>query len=171
VRALAPILLALAVPALAGCGGAKAGQAPALELTGRVVDAAGILDDAAEAKLTRQLATLQSEVGPQMVVVTTTDLKGREIADYSLDLANAWAVGDKDRNDGVLLLIAPNERKVRIEIGLGLEKVLSDELCASIIVNDIVPDFKAGDFEHGIADGVARLDYELRAKLQKGAAA
>jgi uncharacterized protein len=172
VRALAALLLALAVPALAGCGAsAETGQAPALELTGRGVDAAGILDDAAEVSLTRQLAALESEVGPQMVVVTTPDLKGREIEDYSLTLANQWGVGDKERNDGLLLVIAPTERKVRIELGRGLEGVLGDELCASIIVNDIVPDFKAGDFERGIADGVARLDYEMRAKLQKRAAA
>lgn len=170
-RALAALLLALAVPALAGCGAAaETGQAPALELTGRVVDAAGVLDDAAEASLTKQLATLESEVGPQMVVVTTPDLKGREIEEYSQTLANQWGVGDKERNDGLLLVVAPTERKVRIALGLGLERVLSDELCASIIVNDIVPDFQAGDFQHGIADGVARLDYELRAKLQKRAA-
>jgi uncharacterized protein len=172
VRALAPFLLALAVPALAGCGTvAGTEQAPALELTGRVVDAAGILDDAAEASLTRQLAALEAEVGPQMVVVTTPDLEGREIEDYSLTLANQWGVGDKDRNDGLLLVIAPNERKVRIELGRGIENVLSDELCASIIVNDIVPAFREGNFSGGTASGVARLDYELRAKLQKRAAA
>jgi uncharacterized membrane protein YgcG len=171
-RALAPLLLALAVPALAGCGTkAEAGQAPALALTGRVVDAAGILDDAAEARLTTQLAALETEVGPQMVVVTVPALNGRAIEDYSRELANGWGVGDKDRNDGLLLVIAPNERKVRIELGRGLEGVLSDELCASIIVNDIVPSYKSGDFQGGTSSGVARLDYELRAKLQQKRAA
>jgi uncharacterized membrane protein YgcG len=173
VRALAPLLLAIASPALAACNATAASeqaQAPALEFTGRVVDAAGILDDAAEAKLTTQLAALEKEVGPHVVVVTTPSLGGRKIEDYSHDLGNAWGVGDKKRDDGLLLVIAPNDRKVRIQLGTGLESVLSDELCSNIIVNDILPALREGAFADGAASGVARLDYELRAKLQKRAA-
>lgn len=170
-RALAPFLLALAIPALAGCGETDSAQDwPALEHTGRVVDAAGILDDATEARLTKQLAALESEVGPEMVVVTTSDLAGYDIKDYSMALGNKWDVGENG-NNGLLLVIAPNERKVRIDFGTGLKGVLSDELCASIIVNDIVPAFRDGNFQGGTSNGVARLDYELRARLQQKRAA
>lgn len=160
--------LAFAAPALAGCSEAPASEqaAPALELTGRVVDAADIIDDATEATLASQLEALETEVGPQMVVVTTTDLGGRDIADYARDLGNAWGVGDREKNDGLLLVIAPNERKVRIQLGLGLERVLSDDLCGDIIANDIIPSLREGAFADGAVGGVARLDYELRTRLQ-----
>jgi uncharacterized protein len=179
VRILAGLFLALASPALAGCDPEDPfGLYPhepdeiiaPLKLTGRVVDAADILDEATEARLTEQLAKLEQDVGPQLVVVSTPDLKGLDIADYSLALGRGWGIGSADRDDGLLLVVAPNERKIRIEVGYGLEDTLSDPLCKDIIVNDIVPSFRERNFSDGISKGVARLDYELRTRLQKRAA-
>lgn len=174
-RLLASLLLALAVPALAGCGSddqAAASEqiAPGLQLTGRVVDAADILDAATEARITHQLEAIEAEIGPQVVVVSTADLGGHDIADYAMALGNRWGVGDRERKDGLLLVIAPNERKVRIDLGTGLQGTLSDALCADIIENDIIPSFAQRNFAEGALNGVARLDYELRSRLQKQAA-
>lgn len=172
-RMLAGLLLALASPALAGCKEEPAPPqqiAPGLQLTGRVVDAADILDGATEARLTRQLEAIETEVGPQVVVVSTPDLGGADIGDYAMSLGNRWGVGDRERDDGLLLVIAPNERQVRIELGTGLQGTLSDPLCKDIIENDIVPSFRQRNFAEGTLKGVSRLDYELRARLQKRAA-
>lgn len=172
-RTLAALLLALALPALAGCGGAPASEleAPALELTGRVVDAANILDEATEVQLTRQLEAIEQDVGPQVVVVSAPDLGGMDIKNYAMALGNRWGVGDEEKDDGLLLVIAPNDRKVRIELGRGLEPTLSDALCADIIENDIVPSLRERNFADGALKGVARLEYELRTRLSQKRAA
>lgn len=138
---------------LSGCGvGAQAPKA-ALELTGRVVDRANLIDEGLESQLTARLARLARETGVQMVVVTTPSLNGQDIDTYSLRLANAWGVGDKKRNDGLMLLVAPNEHKVRIEVGIGLESVMTNDLCSDIIKNAILPRFSAGDLSGGIGAG------------------
>lgn len=137
-------------------------EAP-LELTGPVVDDAHVLDAATTASLTQRLETLERTAGPQLVVVTTPSLGGREINDYSLALGRGWGIGDKLRNDGVLLVVAPTERKVRIEVGKGLEKTLPDDLCATIIREDLTPRFRQGDLSGGIVAGVDRLSAILAA--------
>ena len=114
-------------------------------LAGRVTDAAGIIPDDLEARLTQKLEALEQQSGPQFVVATIPDLQGYDIADYGYRLGREWGIGDKERNDGVLLIVAPNERKVRIEVGYGLEPVLTDGLSWQIINTDIVPRFKDGD--------------------------
>jgi uncharacterized protein len=137
----------------------------ALPLTGRVVDAANLLSPAQEQALTARLAALEADgKGPQFVVATTPTLKGQEIDFYSIDLARAWQIGTKSRGDGVLLLVAPNERKVRIEVGTGLEKRLPDEVCAEIIKTDLLPAFRSGDMAGGIERGVDAIIAQLNAR-------
>ena len=91
------------------------------------------------------------------MVATTPDLKGYDINDYSFELANAWGIGSNERDDGLLVLVAPNERRVRIEVGLGLEASVRDEEAEEIIREAIIPAFQNGDFEKGISQGVNRL--------------
>ncbi len=122
-----------------------------LPLTGRVVDKANLLSIALEAELTAKLAAHERRTRHQFVIVTAPTLQGKAIEDYSLCLARHWGVGRKKENDGVILLVAPTERKVRIEVGYGLEGALKDEESAKIIDVEIVPAFRKGDFEGGIS--------------------
>ena len=154
---LAVLLLALAV--LVPFSSAFSQSFPAL--TGRVTDAAGIIPDDVEARLTQKLEALEQQSRRQLVVATVPDLQGFEISDYGYRLGREWAIGDKERNDGALLLVAPNERKVRIEVGYGLEPVLTDGLSWQIINNDIVPRFKDGDLPGGIEAGVDAIVTQL----------
>lgn len=131
-------------------------------LSGRVVDQARLLSPEREAELTRTLAALERDTTDQVVVVTVNSLEGHEIEDYGYQLGRAWGIGQKDGNNGVLLIIAPEERKVRIEVGYGLEPVLTDALSALIIQNQILPSFRTGGYEAGITQGVAAIDTQLR---------
>jgi uncharacterized protein len=123
-------------------------------LTGRVVDDANILDAATRASLTEKLATLEAKTTDQLVVVTLKSLQGTTIEDFGVQLGRAWKIGQKDKNNGVLLIVAPNERKVRIEVGYGLEGTLTDAVSRLIIENAILPRFKANDFPGGFTRGV-----------------
>ena len=143
---------------------------PALELTGRVVDAADILSDRFEAQITAQIETLEAETGVQLVVATTPDLQGRDIGAYSFDLANAWGIGSAERNDGLMLLVAPNERQARIEVGLGLETTVQNAEAAAILEGAVLPEFRKGDYEAGIARGVDQLVREVSPAQRKEAA-
>ncbi|WP_298467877.1 TPM domain-containing protein [uncultured Erythrobacter sp.] len=161
-----PFLLTFAALLIVGCA-AEAEEVelppptPALELTGRVVDAADLFDAQYEDGLTRKLGQLEQDTQVQLVVATTPDLKGQTIEQYSLDLANAWGIGSVERDDGLLLLVAPTERRVRIEVGYGLEASVKDEEAAQIIQDDILPHFRKGDFEVGVAEGVDSLIREV----------
>ncbi len=128
-------------------------------LTGRVVDAAGVLGDVQG--LEAKLADYEARSTHQVVVATVPSLEGYDIRDYGVQLFRKWALGDAKRNDGVLLLIAPNERKVSIETGYGAEGDLTDALSRIIIENAITPRFKAGDFDGGVAAGVADIEKAL----------
>jgi len=139
----AALLLALAP--------ARALDFPAL--SGRVVDEAGILDQATKDDLTAKLAELETKTGDQLVVVTLKSLRGTTIEDYGVQLGRAWKIGQKDKNNGVLLLVAPNERKVRIEVGYGLEGTLTDAIGRFIIETAIVPRFRSNDVAGGIRRG------------------
>jgi uncharacterized protein len=123
-------------------------------LTGRIVDQADILSPAAKAALELKLADLEDRSGIQLVVATVSSLEGQEIEPYANELFRAWKLGEADKNNGVLLLVAPNERRVRIEVGYGLEGTLTDALSKIIITNAIAPRFKAGDFSGGVTRGV-----------------
>lgn len=126
-------------------------------LTGRVVDNANLLSPQAEAKLTDELATLEAQTGHQLVVATLPSLQGYEIEDYGYQLLRTWGIGRKDEDDGIILLVAPKERKVRIEVGYGLEPVMTDAMSSLIIQRAILPAFKAGDFEKGIVAGTEAI--------------
>ncbi len=131
------------------------------ELTGRVVDAANIIPDAEEAVLVQRLEQLEAQSQRQLVVATVPSLQGYDIADYGYQLGRAWGVGDAERNDGAILLVAPEERKVRIEIGYGLEGIMTDALSAIIIQNDILPRFRDGDMPAGIMAGTQAIATQL----------
>ena len=122
-------------------------------LTGRVVDKAELLSPAAEQKLTDELAALEQKTGHQLVVATLPDLQGYEIEDYGYQLLRTWRIGRKGENDGAVLIVAPNQRKVRVEVGYGLEPVLTDALSSLIIQRTMLPAFKAGNYERGVIDG------------------
>jgi len=123
-------------------------------LTGRVVDQANLIQPATRTAIEQKLADLESKSGIQLVVATVTSLEGQEIEPYANELFRTWKLGEKTKNNGVLLLVAPNERRVRIEVGYGLEGTLTDALSKVIIVNAITPRFKAGNFSDGIARGI-----------------
>jgi uncharacterized protein len=122
-------------------------------LSGRVVDAAGILDTTTRETLTQKLADLETRTTNQLVVVTLPSLQGTSIEDFGVQLGRYWQIGQSGKNNGALLIVAPNERKVRIEVGYGLEGTLTDAVSKLIIENSIIPRFRAGDFPGGIVRG------------------
>ena len=124
------------------------------ELTGRVVDDAHLLGADDEAQLTADLKTLEDKSSDQLVVVTLPSLQGYAIEDYGYQLGRHWGIGTKQLNNGALLIVAPNEHKMRIEVGRGLEPILTDALSKIIIENAILPKFRTGDYAGGIKDGV-----------------
>ena len=133
----------------------------ALRLQGYVNDAAGVLSKDVEARLSSRLQMLEKRTGHQMIVVTTSSLGGEDISAYTLALGNRWGIGRKGVDDGVIVRVAPNEHKVRIEVGKGLTGVLTDALCKDIIEHDILPSFRAGDFGTGVEKGIAAISTRL----------
>jgi len=131
-------------------------------LTGRVVDNANLLSPAQEAELSAKLEALEKSTGRQLVVATLPDLQGYEIEDYGYQLGRAWGIGQKGQNNGIILIVAPNQRKVRIEVGYGLEPYVTDALSSTIIQEQILPKFKANDYPGGIEAGVDALLAQLR---------
>ena len=123
-------------------------------LTGRIVDQANIIPAATRGAIEGKLAELESKSGIQLVVATVKSLEGQEIEPYANQLFRSWKLGEKTKNNGVLLLVAPNEHRVRIEVGYGLEGTLTDALSKVIITNAITPRLKTGDFAGGISRGV-----------------
>lgn len=157
-RLLLIFALLATLPAAGALGFTPAAHAQVFpKLTGRVVDDAALLSPEQEQALTDKLALLEKQSGRQLVVATLPDLQGYDISDYGYRLLRSWGIGSKDRNDGALLIVAPNERKVRVEVGYGLEGILTDALSSQIIRNAITPRFKAGDMAGGIEAGVDSL--------------
>lgn len=131
-------------------------------LTGRVVDQAGLLDEQVEATLTATLAAHEAETSNQIVVVTVPSLNGYDITDYANRLGRYWEIGTSEEDNGILLLVAPNDHKVRIEVGYGLEGALTDSLSSIIIQREILPEFKNNDFPKGILQGVAAITQAIK---------
>lgn len=123
-------------------------------LTGRIVDQANVIPTETRAAIEPKLVDLEAKSGIQLVVATVASLDGQEIEPYANELFRSWKLGEKAKNNGVLLLVAPKERRVRIEVGYGLEGALTDALAKVIITNAITPRFKEGDFGGGISRGV-----------------
>ena len=160
------IALTLAAWLCLTCAGLA--QAPAVTsltfpaLTGRVVDEAGLLSAADRATLAASLAGLEAQTTDQFVIVTLKSLQGTTIEDYGYQLGRTWQIGQKDKNSGVLLIVAPTERKVRIEVGYGLEGTLTDAVTKLIIENLVLPAFKTGDFAGGVKSGSDEIIRLLR---------
>ncbi len=152
-------LLCFALPALA-----KEPDYP--KLTGRVVDQAGILSDEVEGQLTGWLQGFEQDTKRQVVVATIKSLDGEAIEEYGVGLGRKWGIGQKGTDSGAILLVAPNDRQVRIEVGYGLEGELTDAVSRAIIEQQIVPSFKQGDYETGVINGTAAM---LNALGWKGA--
>jgi uncharacterized protein len=145
-------LLSLCVALALAAGAALALTFP--PLTGRIVDQANIIPQQTREALEHKLAELEQKSGIQLVVATVSSLEGQEIEPYANELFRFWKLGEKQKNNGVLLLVAPKERRVRVEVGYGLEGTLTDALSAVIIANAITPRFKTGDYGGGITRGV-----------------
>lgn len=130
-------------------------------LSGRVVDNAHLLSPPAQQKLTEELAALEQQTGHQVVVATLPDLQGYEIEDYGYQLLRTWAIGRKGQNDGVILIVVPSLKKVRIEVGYGLEPVMTDAVSSLIIQRKILPAFKAGRFDQGVVEGTEAIVHQI----------
>lgn len=160
-RRLAALLLVLT---LAAAPAALAQGSPTFPtLTGRVVDEADLLSPETEAALETRLAQLETDTSDQLVVVTVRSLQDLEIEDYGYRLGRAWGIGQSETNNGVLLIVAPVQRRVRIEVGYGLEPILTDAWSALTIHDDILPRFREGAYEAGILAGVEAIEGQLRA--------
>ncbi|HZF95949.1 MAG TPA: TPM domain-containing protein [Allosphingosinicella sp.] len=132
-------------------------------LTGRVVDNANLLPPEQEVALTRRLEDLQRTNSRQLVVATVPSLDGRSVEDYGFALGEAWKIGHGEADNGAILLVALAERKVRIEVGDGLEPILTDAMSSIIIRRHITPRFKANDYPGGINEGVDAIIEQLQA--------
>lgn len=122
-------------------------------LSGRVVDDASILSDSTTYELERLSKNHEQATSNQVVIVTIPSLQGINIERFSLDLGRHWGIGQAGKDNGVLLVVAPNERKVRIEVGYGLEGVLTDATARSIIDQQILPQFRSGNMDQGTLEG------------------
>lgn len=154
-RGNAPLLILAALFVLCAALSAWAVEFP--QLTGRVVDEVGLLSAQQRESITAALAAHEQKTGQQLVVVTLNSLQGLPIEDYGYQLGRHWGIGEKDKNTGALLIVAPNERVVRIEVGYGLEGELTDAATKLIIENIILPEFRAGRFGQGIVAGTGAM--------------
>lgn len=153
------LLLVLVLPATA--------QTALPALTGRVVDDAGIIDAATESTLTARLAAFEAKSSDQIVVATIRSLGGEALEPYANRLFRAWGLGQAGENNGILLLVALNDRKMRIEVGYGLEGTLTDLHSRLIIENVMVPAFRAGDFAGGISRAVDDIIFVLEGNAEE----
>ncbi len=150
----------LALLALVGFNPAMAQQFPARP-DGPVLDAASILQPAEEAALDTQLREYNARTGRALIVVTVPDLGGETIEMYAAKLFETWGIGGAETDQGLLLLVAPNQRQVRIEVGYGLHAYVTDILSGRIIRDEITPRFREGDYGGGIAAGLNALITQL----------
>ena len=146
---------------LAFIGPAAAVEPSYPQLTGRVVDDADLLSAADIAELDAGLKALEDKSSDQVVVVTLPSLQGFTIEDFGYQLGRRWGIGTKEKDNGVILIVAPNERKVRIEVGRGLEPLLTDAMSNVIINGAILPRFRSGDYAGGIKEGVKGIELVL----------
>jgi uncharacterized protein len=160
-RVTLAVVAALVWAALTAIDGAQAADPVFPALTGQVVDGANLLTAQQEAALSISLAALETKSTDQIVVVTVSSLQGFPIEDFSNRLFRTWKIGQKTKNNGILLVVAPNERKVRIEVGYGLEGTITDGLSSTIVQGTILPAFRRGDFAGGIVAGVKDIEDSL----------
>ncbi|HEY1125043.1 MAG TPA: TPM domain-containing protein [Sphingobium sp.] len=167
---LALAMALLLLPTAQSC--TKAEQQPERPLLaqpdGPVLDMADILPAEEEVAMDRHLRSYFARTGDAIVLVSVTSLQGRSVEDFAYNLFNQWGIGDAKTNRGVLLLIAPNERKVRIEVGCGLENPIGNDVAGRIVRHDIVPAFTKGDLKGGAQAGIAALEKQLAARSARG---
>jgi len=154
-------VLILSMLALFAAGPALAVDFP--PLSGRVVDQADLLSPQQEAELTAKLEALERASSRQLVVATIPSLQDLPIEDYGSQLGRHWRIGQGGANNGVVLIVAPNERKMRIEVGYGLEGIMTDALSSRIIRETVTPRFREGDYPGGINAGVDAIIEQLQA--------
>jgi len=128
-----------------------------------VSDFANVLDPATEAQLEALIHDVDTTTSAELAVVTVRSLEGKTVEEYAVDLFNAWGIGKKGTNNGVLILISPADRAMRIEVGYGLEPILPDGLAGEIIRKTFLPRFRTGDYDRGILEGVTRVAAVVRA--------
>ncbi len=162
-RLLAFLLMCCALPAHADPAFPKLAGEP-------VVDAANLLDPAQEAALNAKLKGVQTTTRRQVAVATIPTLEGYDISDYGYRLGRAWGIGSDAKNDGVVLIVAPNERRTRIEVGYGLEPILTDAYSSVIINSLMIPRFKSGDYPGGIDAGVDEIIKQIQLPPEEAAA-
>ncbi len=134
--------------------------------TGYVNDRAGMLSSATALKLEHFLEGFEKSDSTQLMVLTIPALEGEPLDDYAIRVAQSWGIGQQGKDNGALLLIAKEERKIRIEVGYGLEGRLTDLLAGRIVDIEITPRFKAGDFDGGVIAGVAAMAEAVRGEYQ-----
>ncbi len=156
VRLAFALVLGLAA-VIAWCGSARAAEPEFPTLTGQIVDDANLLSAEDKAAILTDLQALEGKSSDQLVVVTLPSLQGFSIEDFGYKLGRHWGIGQDGKDNGVLLIVAPNERKVRIEVGKRLDPVLTDSLSKIVIQNAILPGFRRGDFAAGIKAGVTDI--------------
>lgn len=128
------------------------------ELTNPIVDKASLISDGVEINLNQQLMTLSDSTGIQLAVLTIPSLEGEVLELYSMKVAEKWKLGSAEKDTGVLLLIALEERSIRIEVGYGLEGILTDTKCGLIIRNIIAPEFRNGNYQAGIVNAIKNIE-------------
>lgn len=141
------------------------GHALALDvpyMTGRVVDQAGILSRETIAQINSSLLTLESQTHAQVAVLTVTSLENEPIETFSLKVVEAWKLGVKGKDNGILFTIAPKDRRMRIEVGYGLEGAIPDALANRILDTIVAPQFKLGNYDQGVAMGVTAIEKLIR---------
>lgn len=126
-------------------------------LSGRINDYAGILSSTVKANIENSLREHEEETSNQVVILTVLSTEEESIESFSIKVAESWKIGQKGKDNGVLLVVALNDRKVRIEVGYGLEGTLTDYICSLIIRNDIIPHFKIANYEKGIEEGTLSI--------------
>ncbi len=156
-KCLAPLLLSLLL-CFAGFSATALAefQIPA-KPDGYVTDRSGLLSSSAKTRIENTLRQFEAETSTQVVLAIFPALEGSSLEDVSVRMATQWKIGQKSRDNGVLFLVFSEDRQMRIEVGYGLEGVLTDLLCSQIIRNDVVPHFRAGDYELGIQAGVEAI--------------
>ena len=136
---------------------AQAEQGTLPKPAGRITDLANVIDAGTESELDRRLDQLEQTTSHEVAVVTVPSLGGAPVEDYAVRLFKEWGIGQAKQDNGVLVLVAPNEREMRIEVGYGLEGILPDGLAGEIVRDNFIPRFRDNDYNGGIRDGVLRV--------------
>ncbi len=136
------------------------------QTSGYVTDHAGLIDQGTELKIEQFLKNFEKSDSTQIAVLTIPSLEGESLEEFALRVAETWGVGQKSKDNGALLLVAHQDRKIRIEVGYGLEGRLTDLLAGRIIDNEMAPRFRSGDFEGGIVAGVVAVTEAVRGEYQ-----